>query len=70
MRRWKAVEVRGTAQLWRRRGNFAPRYFVTADGCESAELPGREGGYPCPDLAWQAFRMRKAIARELDLNGL
>jgi hypothetical protein len=69
MGKQKSLEVRGGAQLWRRRGTTTPRYFVTSDGYESAELPGREAGYPCPELAWQAFQVRQGIAREIDLNG-
>ncbi len=65
---WKPVECRKAAQLWSRPGEIGERYYVTADGAESAELPGREQGYPDAATAWLAFHNRKAIARELDLN--
>lgn len=65
---WKPIERRKTAQLWSRPGEIGDRFLVTADGAESAELPGREQGYPDADTAWLAFDQRKAIARELDLN--
>ena len=68
MSEWKAVECRKHAQLWSRDGEIGDRFYVTADGAESVELPGREQGYPDADTAWVAFDHRIAIARELDLN--
>lgn len=68
MSQWTAVECRKTAQLWKRPGQFGPRYVVTAPGADAIELPGREQGYPNPGVAWEAYRLRHALARELDLN--
>lgn len=65
---WQPVESRGKAKLWERPGQTGQRFFVTQDGASAAELPGREQGYPTPELAWEAFRVRDSIAREIDIN--
>lgn len=65
---WTAVECRKRAMLWKREGEIGDRYFVTADGADAVELPGREQGYPDPETAWVAYQQRRAIAREIDLN--